>query len=56
MSDTAAPIRSRDGFLIGAVLVAVGANGMGTDMTLWTQTPPLYWLLMAAGGWLVLRR
>ena len=42
--------------LIGAVLVAVGANGLGTDMTLWADAQPMYWLLLAAGSWLVLRR
>jgi len=42
--------------LIGAVLVAAGANGLGTDMALWTDAQPMYWLLLAAGSWLVLRR
>ncbi|MEJ6656847.1 MAG: ubiquinone biosynthesis regulatory protein kinase UbiB [Pseudomonas sp.] len=42
--------------LIGVVLVALGANGLGTDMHLWSDAQPMYWLLLAAGGWLVLRR
>ncbi|EZQ17857.1 ubiquinone biosynthesis regulatory protein kinase UbiB [Pseudomonas sp. G11-1] len=42
--------------VIGVVLVALGANGLGTDMNLWTEAQPMYWLLLAAGSWLVLRR
>src|SRR5690606_17838545 len=42
--------------LIGVALVAVGANSLGTDTSLWVQTQPMYWLLLAAGAWLVLRR
>ena len=42
--------------LIGVALVAVGANRLGTDTSLWAQTQPMYWLLLAAGAWLVLRR
>lgn len=42
--------------LIGVVLVALGANGLGTDMHLWVDAQPMYWLLLVAGGWLVLRR
>lgn len=42
--------------LIGVVLVVLGASGLGTDVNLWTQAQPLHWLLVATGGWLVLRK
>ena len=42
--------------LVGLVLVVLGASGLGTDVNLWTQAQPLHWLLVATGGWLVLRR
>ncbi|SDT11436.1 2-octaprenylphenol hydroxylase [Halopseudomonas litoralis] len=57
--DHHAPTRRTDAValrLIGAVLLALGANGLGTDMHLWADAQPMYWLLLAAGGWLVLRR
>ncbi|NLY56928.1 MAG: ubiquinone biosynthesis regulatory protein kinase UbiB, partial [Gammaproteobacteria bacterium] len=42
--------------LLGAALLALGASSLGSDVSLWPQTPPAYWLSLAAGLWLVLRR
>ena len=42
--------------LLGTALVALAAASMGTDISQWSQTQPLYWLSLAAGLWLVLRR
>ncbi|WP_150304493.1 ubiquinone biosynthesis regulatory protein kinase UbiB [Pseudomonas saliphila] len=42
--------------LIGVVLVVLGASGLGTDVNLWSQAQPLHWLLVATGGWLVMRK
>ena len=42
--------------VVGVALVILGASGLGTDLNVWTQAQPLHWLLVAAGGWLVLHR
>ncbi|HDZ56816.1 MAG TPA: ubiquinone biosynthesis regulatory protein kinase UbiB [Pseudomonas xinjiangensis] len=40
----------------GLVLAVLGASGLGTDMALWHETEPMQWILIAAGGWLVVRK
>ena len=42
--------------LLGAALIALGAGTLGADPNTWIQTQPIYWLSLAAGVWLVLRR
>lgn len=42
--------------VMGLILVALGVSGLGSDINLWLDAQPLYWLLTACGSWLVLRR
>ena len=41
--------------LLGLALVAVAAAGLGTDPTHWDAAPPLLWISLIAGSWLILR-
>ena len=38
------------------LLVLLGASQLGGDPAVWTEAEPSSWLLLALGGWLILRR
>jgi len=42
--------------LAGLLLAVTGAGGLGADYSLWAHAQPVYWLLVASGSWLILRR
>jgi len=42
--------------VIGLLLVLLGASQLGGDPAVWTEAEPSSWLLLALGGWLILRR
>ena len=42
--------------VVGLLLVLLGASQLGGDPGVWTEAEPTSWLLLALGGWLILRR